>query len=170
MTKEQLLTTILKTSFSRTDLHRRVRLWRAFLEKQYFGKGKRDALLKFLTSEKVSVADTEAIVSWGDAFYETFTKDNAYELTDILIESLKGLQLVNLYVPFEPTEQDLQRYGEWFRANVDKYILIDVHVDSATFGGCAFAIEGVMRDYSLRSRLEGYTPQIHEILGKYVSE
>ena len=46
MTKEKLLETILTTSFTKVDAHRRIRLWREFLEQKYFGKGKKRIPLK----------------------------------------------------------------------------------------------------------------------------
>lgn len=168
LTKEKLLETILATSYSKVDLHRRIRLWREYLEQAYFGKGKKQIIKSFLERESVTAQDRKAIESWGEEFAKSFTKETAYELTDILTESIKNLPLVNLYVPYEPTEKDVDRFGEWFRENIDKYILLDIHVDASTFGGCAFAVDGVYKDYSLRSRLAECTPQIHDILGKYV--
>lgn len=166
MTKEQLLETILKTSYSKSDIHRRIRLFRTFLETEFFAK-KNASLSDFLKKEEANDGDTKAILSWGDGFAETFTKDNAYEYTDALTESIKNLPQVTLYVPFEPSQKDLESYGDWFRANVDKYMILDVHVDAVVFGGCSFSIEGKYYDYSLRHRLENHTKEIHEILDKF---
>jgi len=169
MTKEKLLETILTTSFTKVDAHRRIRLWREFLEQKYFGKGKKAALLEYLKKQEVSVSDIEAIDSWGEGFYDTFTKDDAYELTDILTESLKSLALISIYVPYEATDDDHKKFGMWVRANIDKYALIEIHVDSQVFGGCAVSVDGRYYDFSLRHRLETHTQDIHGILEKYVN-
>ncbi len=169
MTKEKLLETILKTSYAKVDMHRRIRMWRTYLETEFFAAKKPASIAVYLEKEKVAAEDKKAILSWGEDFYSTFTKDNAYEITDALTDAIKNLPLVNLYIPFEPPAKDLDAYGAWFRENVDKYMLVEVHVDASTFGGCAFAVDGNYHDFSLRNRLEALTPQIHEILGKYVA-
>ena len=169
MTKEKLLETILTTSFTKVDAHRRIRLWREFLEQKYFGKGKKIALLEYLKKQSASVGDIEAIDAWGDGFYESFEKDTAYELTDILTDSLKSLALISIYIPFEATDSDHKRFGEWVRSNIDKYALIEIHVDILVFGGCAVSVNGKYYDFSLRHRLEEHTEDIHGILEKYLS-
>ena len=168
MTKEKLLETILATSFTKVDAHRRIRIWREFLEQKFFGKGKKLALLEYLKKQECSLADIEAIDAWGNDYYDAFTKDNAYELTDMLTESLKSLNLISIYIPYEATDEDHKKFGLWVRANIDKYALIEIHVDSQVFGGCAISVDGRYYDFSLRHRLEGHTQDIHGILEKYV--
>lgn len=168
MSKEKLLETILVGTFTKVDAHRRIRLWREFLEQKYFGKGKKAVLLEFLKTKGAEVGDIEAIDTWGEGFYNSFDKDNAYELTDVLTESLKSLALISLYIPFESSEKDNKRFGEWVRGNIDKYALIEIHVDAQVFGGCAVSVDGRYYDFSLRHRLEGHTQDIHGILEKYV--
>lgn len=169
MTKEKLLETIVATTYTKVDAYRRIRVWREFLEQKYFGKGKKTVLLEYLKKKDVSVGDIEAIDSWGSAFYDSFDKDSAYELTDILTESLKSLALISIYIPFEATDADHKRFGEWVRANIDKYALIEIHVDTQVFGGCAVSVDGRYYDFSLRHRLEQHTAEIHGILSKYLS-
>ena len=170
MTKEKLLETILKTSYSKVEIYRRIRLWRSFLESEFFGKGKKSSLSEFLKKEAADPEDAKVMDDWGDGFFDTFTKDNAYEITDALTEAIKNLPLVNLYVPFEPGQKDIEAYGVWFRANVDQYMILEVHLDASVFGGCAFSIDGRYYDYSLRHRLETKTNQIHDILGRFLVE
>src|SRR3989344_6927625 len=118
MTEGEILETILKTGFVKSDVHRRIRLLRQYLEHTFFGSGQKQELLEFLTNMSVPEMDAEIMRSWGDGFYSTFTKENAYDLVDSVGEKVKDLPVVNVYVPIELDKAQIERYGTWFRQNV----------------------------------------------------
>ena len=170
MTEGEILETILKTGFVKSDVHRRIRLLRQYLEHSFFGSGDKQPLAQFLTNMSVPEVDAEIMKSWGDAFYSTFTKENAYDLVDSVGEKVKDLPVVNVYVPIELDKEQIERYGTWFRQNVDEHILVEFHLEHNTIGGCAFAWQGVYQDFSLRHYLHGRDEEIQKIIDGYTEK
>jgi F0F1-type ATP synthase delta subunit len=170
MTEGEILETILKTGFVKSDVHRRIRILRQYLEHTFFGSGEKQELAEFLTGMSVPETDAEIMKSWGDAFYSTFTKENAYDLVDSVGEKVKDLPVVNMYVPIELESDQIVRLGTWFRQNVDGHILVEFHLEHNTIGGCAFAWQGVYQDFSLRHYLHGRNEDIQKIIDGYMSE
>ncbi|HUD19764.1 MAG TPA: hypothetical protein VMR81_04950 [Patescibacteria group bacterium] len=162
--------TILKTSFVKADVHRRIRVLRQFLEQKYYGRGEKLNLKEFLDKEKVSDTDKTVLAGWGPEILEGITKENAYDLTDAMTDEIKELPLITLYIPFEPDEASIQRIGTWFRENVDKRTLVDINVEASVFGGCAFAQDGVYHDYSLRGLLSRHYQEIRTVFDQYAKQ
>lgn len=170
MTEAEILDTILKTGFVKSDVHRRIRILRQYLEHTFFGSGEKQELSVFLASMSVPQNDQDIMLSWGDAFYHTFTKDNAYDLVDSVGAKIKDLPVMNVYVPIELDKAQVERFGAWFRQNVDEHILVEFHLEHNTVGGCAFAWQGVYQDFSLRHYLHGRNEDIQKIIDGYVEK
>ncbi len=170
MTEKEMLETILKTGFVKSDVHRRLRILRQYLEQTFFGSGDKKTLADFLVDIGASPDDRQIMLSWGDDFYTTFTKDNAYDLVDSVGSAIKDLPVINVYVPIHLDAEQIARLGSWFRQNVDAHILVEFHRDHATIGGCAFAWQGVYQDYSLRHYLRARGDDIRAIIDRFAGE
>ncbi len=170
MTEDQLVTTMLASSFMKADLLRRIRLVREFSEQRFFTPSGKKELPEFYTFANVSEEDQKVLNGWGKDFFSSFTKENAYDLLEKIAAKTKDLPAINLYVPINPDANEAGKLGAWFRANVDKFILIEVHVDSSTFGGCAFAWNGVYYDYSLRHYMHRKMDGIRKVLDEFTKE
>lgn len=167
MTDDQLLGTILTSSFVKTDVMRRIRIVREYLEQRYYTPGGTKELPEFFTVAKIPEDDQKAITAWGKDFFSSFTKENAYDLLEHVLLKVKDLPTVNLYVPVEVSTDEAPKLGAWFRKNVNPTVLIELHVEQSTFGGCAFAWNGVYYDFSLRHYMHNKMTEIRKVLTDY---
>src|SRR3989344_2779473 len=97
MNVHQLQQIILSNTFTRADYLKRVRLMRAYLEQQFFTSEKM-SFADFLAKLKISQRDREAILPYSQEMFKFFTYDNTYLLIDGLLESMKPLPLLTLYL------------------------------------------------------------------------
>jgi len=163
------LATIIATSYVKADVVRRIRIVREYLEQQFFTPGERHDLVEFLNGDNISPEDKQVISSWGSNFFGQFTKENAYELLAQMTAEVKNLPTINMYVPVGLHFKESTKLGTWVRENVDKSVLIELHVDASTFGGCAFAWNGVYYDYTLRHYMRKKMDSIRKILTDYAT-
>ncbi|OGG11424.1 hypothetical protein A2Z00_05570 [Candidatus Gottesmanbacteria bacterium RBG_13_45_10] len=169
MDENSLLIIILASSFSKADLHRRLRLLREYLEQRFYAPEKSLTLQDFLNEKNVDKDDQQIMLSWGESFYNGFTKETAYDVLDHMAARAKELPTMNLYVPFTPDGKEMMKLGIWVRDNVDKNVLVDIHVDPSTFGGCSFAWNGIYHDYSLRHMMGLKMNEIRKVLSDYAA-
>jgi F0F1-type ATP synthase delta subunit len=170
MTDDQLLHRVLESSFVKADVFRRTRIVREYLEQRFYSPGEKKDLKDFLTHTNVSEDDTHVMHEWGDTFFNSFTKENAYELLEKVNGHVKDLPTINLYVPVSLEPAEIAKLGGWFRQNVDKKILIELHVESSTLGGCALAWNGVYVDYSLKHYLHKRMDAVRKVLTDYTAK
>jgi F0F1-type ATP synthase delta subunit len=170
MTDEKLLHTIINDSFVKADVFRRTRIVREYLEQRFYSPGEKKDLKAFLTDSKVDEDDIRVLQGWGDEFFGSFSKENAYDLLERVNGHVKDLPTINLYVPVSLDAAEIAKLGAWFRANVDKNVLIEMHVDSSTLGGCAFAWNGVYVDYSLKHYLHKRMDGVRKVLTDYTAK
>lgn len=165
---EQFLDTILKSTFTRNDIARRMRLLREYLEQNYFTETKME-MTKFLLLRRATTDDINAFIGWGEEFYATFTRKNAYTLISRMLEEAKKLPVASLYIPYEPVPAEVSKIGVWFRGNVGSNVLLDIHTDPTLLGGCAIVWKGSYRDYSLRYYMLKKHQEIVKVIEEYVS-
>lgn len=166
MNETKVLSSVIKTSYTKPDILRRLRLYRSFLEHKFYKKGKK-TLDQFLADASATSDDHEVIVGWGSEFHRNFTKETAYDILESVNSGLKTVPTLSLYLPFDPKGADVVKLGTWFRTNVDKVILLDIHSEPGLIGGMAFAWKGYYRDYSLRHYLMRKKKDIDEMFSRY---
>ena len=169
MTSDQLLDAMLATTYAKADLLRRLRLIREYLEQRFFTPGEKKDLSQFLAAQNVPADEQTLIRGWGDGFFQSFTKDNAYDYLGQMTTRVKDLPTVNMYVPIPFDSAQSTKVGQWVRANVDREALVEFHVETSAFGGCAFAWNGVYYDYSLKHYMHKKIDAIRKVLDGYVA-
>jgi hypothetical protein len=169
MTSNAQLATIIASSYVKADVVRRIRIVREYLEQLFFTPGEKHELEEFLERGNISPEDRQIIHSWGGNYFSQFTKENAYELLAAMTAEVKNLPTINMYVPVGLPFEESTKLGTWVRENVDKSVLIELHVDASTFGGCAFAWNGVYYDYTLRHYMRKKMDTIRKILTDYAT-
>jgi len=169
MDDTQLLDTILASTYVKADVLRRLRIVREYLEQRFFTPGGKKDLPGFLTDQQISTDEQAVITGWGDEFFKSFNKENAYDYLERMMTRVKDLPSVNIYVPIELDSGQTVKIGLWVRANVDKEALVEFHVETSVFGGCAFAWNGVYYDYSLHHYMHKKMDGIRKILDGYTS-
>lgn len=167
MNEDQLLHVLLTTTFVKSDISRRLGIIREYVNQRFFTSGEKKDVNKFLALGNLSVEDQRVLTDWDDDFFQTFTKENASGLFDTLDREVQNLPVINLYVPMELGSQDVVKIGTWMRKNLDPSVLIELHFDPSTFGGCALAWEGMYHDYSLHHTLRTKIDPIRKILSEY---
>lgn len=170
MTTEEIVKTIVKSTYTTADIQRREMFLRQYLEQAYFVPDAERDVTKFLLAKHAQTDDMKAFVAWGDGFFSQFDKNRMYKMLSEIEEMIKTLPVVGVYVPYECTPAEIIKLGKWFRTNVDKMVIIDVHTDPTLLGGCAFVFNGVYRDYSLRYFMQKYKDTISNIIKAYVAK
>jgi hypothetical protein len=170
MNESELIATIIHTAYTKGDITRRLRMVRGYLEHTYYSTDTHLSLEEFLDSKHATPDDIEAINKYGDAFFQSFNKETMYKLVEAMNEKIKALPSVNIYIPYEATMGEVVKMGKWFRKNVDPNMLVELHTDPTLLGGCAFAWQGIYRDYSLRHYMYKRRGEIAKIISKYVQE
>lgn len=170
MDETQLLDTILVSTYVKADVLRRLRIVREYLEQRFFTPGEKKDLPGFLTSESIPIEEQTLITGWGSEFFKSFNKENAYDYLQHMTDRVKDLPTVNMYVPIELDRGQTVKIGQWVRVNVDKNALVEFHVDTSVFGGCAFAWNGVYYDYSLRHYMHKKMDAIRKVLDGYATK
>lgn len=169
MTEEQLLESILKTTYVKADVMRRIRIVREFLEQKFFTPGDKKELKDFLVAQQIPQQEQDVVESWGKDFFTSFTKENAYDYLEYLNAKVKDLPTINLYVPVDLDAKGAIVIGTWVRTHIDKMALIELHMEKSAFGGCAFAWNGVYYDYSLRHYMRKKMDAIRNLLTAYAA-
>ncbi len=160
------LSLILKHTYTKPDLHRRLRLVREYLEGKLFA-GASETLAGFLSANGATQEDVIEMAYWGDEFFTQFSRENVYAKLKVLADEANELPILSLYVSYEPNSYETGQLGEWCRKNVDPKLLLELHIDPIILGGCAFVWNGLYRDYSLGYYLRQKKSEIAEIFEKY---
>jgi hypothetical protein len=169
MDETQLLDTILASTYVKADVLRRLRIIREYLEQRFFTPGEKKDLLGFLSDQKITPEEQTVITGWGDEFFKSFNKENAYDYLEHMNGRVKDLPTVNMYVPIGLDSGQTVKIGLWVRANVDREALVEIHVEQAAFGGCSFAWNGVYYDYSLHHYMHKKMDGIRKILDGFAN-
>lgn len=167
MNEDQILSTILPSTFTKAHCYRRLRLWREFLEHKFF-KGEPEVKIEdFLREENASQSDLDTLSSLGGKFYHLFTRENIYKILNNLSDNLKKLPVVTVFLPNEPTEREIVNLGKWFRKHLDPYVIMDLRLDPKLHTGCAFVWNGVYHNFSLRFYLDKEKKRVLQIIEEY---
>lgn len=140
-----ILTTILKDTYSLTQLKHRVRILKAYLLKHLFAS---------TTDSSPSPVDLNWLKSLSADFYHQFNKDNVYQIFTDLEKQITNCPVLTMYLTFEPDEMALPQIGSFARQQFNKpSLILDIKIDPNLITGAALAWKGVYKDYSLRLKI-----------------
>ncbi|MDB5238005.1 MAG: hypothetical protein JWM46_275 [Candidatus Kaiserbacteria bacterium] len=145
---------VLKNTFCISDLHRRADILQTFLEHFFFGTtpktGSRAELIVsfYAQGDPETVQHAHAVAAWGDAVLDLYTEKNVYERIKLLKSLAASLPKLTLYIPVHFALSQIERIGEWCRAQVQPDILLDIKIDPEAVGGCAFVYKNTFHDFS----------------------
>lgn len=169
MNKQELTQAIMKGTFDRGTIIRRIGVARQYLEQVYFTPN-RESFGDWAPKAGVQFEDVEVLTTLDGPFWDSFTQETMYALLEDMRVSIGKLPSIGLYVPHKPNAEDAQKYGEWIRAHVNPNLVMDIHIDDGTVGGCAIAADGMWRDYSVRYYMRKKRDDIINLLTTYVEE
>jgi len=168
-----LTQTLLKTTYTVMDLHRRLRLMQEVLEAVLYEEQqqlrmpepakRRAQILK----EIASSGDVVVLMNLDETLWQGFTPATLTTKMNIILKESETLPMMTLYIPVAFTEKQLAPISEWVRGNVAANILFDVHVDPKVVGGCAFVYKDRHFDWSLRRYLRSKRGMVTSLLNSY---
>lgn len=160
MMDQEILTTILKNTFSLTQFNSRVKLLKSNLLKIFFG-GNGDGNLPAMQAEWLK--------SLPESFYQKFNKDNVYNIFSALEKMGAKLPILTIYLTFEPDDVTLSQLGLFSRKTFGFLtLLLDIKIDPKLAAGCALVWKGVYRDYSLHAKIEEKRNEISQEFKKFL--
>lgn len=152
MQGDTVLDAVLRTTFTTADFYRRVDMLRESLEHHFFESNAHDAsaaqILGWYRGRDVTEADREAISAWGGDVLGAMSEGNLHERIEALKHAIDALPKLVLYVPVPLTEPHIIKLGAWCREHVSPQIMLELHVDPSSTGGCSYVYNDVYRDFS----------------------
>lgn len=158
---------MLKNTYTTDDLVERIALMRKYYAQHLFSGGEHLTLANVVQAE-CEAATFAALEEWQQAFKkEAISPLVVYEALDAIEEDLAGVPAVTLYVPIKFSPEHVERFGKWFRDNVQPNILLTLRTDPRAAGGCAFIWKSTYYDHSLRYFIQQNRAAIVKTFNKY---
>lgn len=154
----EVLSTILKDTYSLSQLKLRLRILKSSLLKAFFG------------GENLSFSPEQ--LSWLKSlpteFYHKFSKDNVYQIFTEIEKEISKLKTLSMYLTFKPDDATLTELGTYVRGNFGPNFVLDIKLNPTLIAGTALACNGVYRDYSLKAKLESKKAEILQEFKKFL--
>lgn len=141
---------MLRNTYTTDDFIERLGLMRKYYNTRLFTDGENTKLRDLLLED----CDERTLTVLED-WVTTFTNESIqplviYEALDSIQEDMAGLPAVTLYVPVRFSPEETEKFGMWFRENVQPNILLSLRIDPRATGGCSFIWNDVFYDFSLK--------------------
>jgi len=156
----QIISIMLRNTFTTDELVERVTLLRMYYSAVLFGS-KREASLSDVLSGSCSDDTLQALQLWQQQLSEAGLQPiTVYEGLDSIEQEIGGLPTVTLSLPIKFSQAHLRTFGEWFRANVQPNILLSVRTDPRMAGGCGVVWDHVFHDLSLKHHIAQHREEL----------
>lgn len=161
--EKKLLEQILENTFTKSDLERRLRLLKQYLVKSLFRQVQAGKVTPELLNINSDIAsDLEWLKSLPDTFFGHFNRQNLHELLNEMEKLAQNLATIVINLPIEFTEKEIFDIGSKARNIFKNNWLIDIKIDPSLIAGCSLVWDGVIKDYSLRAKIESEKQAILE--------
>lgn len=70
------------------------------------------------------------------------------EYLENVLKEIKKLETMKVYLSFEPTLLTLEKFSEYVKTNVSKYIVMDITYDPSLIAGTKIIYKGIYKDFS----------------------
>ena len=168
-----VLTLLCRNTYTTDDLHRRISLLHTSLEEVLYVETSSESSNVFErgiahaqtlgTSE-----DVAALTQWGEEVWGAFNERTLSDSMQKLKALVEHVPVFVLYLPVAFDNVSLAVLGEWCRDYVHENVLLEVHIDPAVVGGCAFvAKDTTYHDASFTSLLRTHSGLITTLLSSY---
>jgi len=157
---DQILITILKDTYTLNELKHRLRALRARLETQVFNS----------PDLEENPEDLNWLNSLGQSFYQQFNSNNTSSLLAKLEAKVQSTNPLIMYLPFETSADQVKQIGNYVRTKINPNILLDIKFNPDLLAGCALAWKGVLKDYSLKARIEAQKLKILSSFKEYLQK
>lgn len=109
--------------------------------KEFLGEERAIAVLGYCKNNEISIENTLSFQSFIEK----------------LISEIEQLPKVRLYLAFEPTQDSLKQFSDWFLKEYKVKFLFHIQVEKDIVGGAVMVFNGVYKDYSLKRKLNELT-------------
>lgn len=167
-----LLQRILSHTYTKSDFYRTLDVVQEYLEHAFYNTDDTDdtnhteRLVRYAESQG-DVLVAEHLKEWGEPVLSVFTRENLYEKLKELKSAFEGLPEIVLYAPVLFGKEEVLTIGGWCRENLDRNIVLSMHVEPGVVGGCAFVWNGTYYDFSLDYFLEKKKEEITHLIRSY---
>jgi ATP synthase delta (OSCP) subunit len=149
-TPQEILDLLLNTCFTSTEIRRRASLVKNFYAKLIYQNPK-PRPQDFFTNP----LDWQWFLTYQTLLYQTLndprTKSSLVEL-DSKINSIKTL---TMFTAIPIPEDSLDSIAFKLRRVLDPHLILENRVDPDIIGGCILIKDGIVKDYSLRNKING---------------
>lgn len=167
------LATMCQNTYTLEDMHRRLGVLHQCLEAILFHGtapldpvARREAGLQF--AETITTRDeVEAIRAWGSDVWGTFSTEHLADQIHSYEAVVAALPSFTLYVPVALTPAATAMLGTWCRRELNPSLMLEIKVDAAVTGGCAFVHNSQYHDYSLHRAVTSQAGAITNLLSSY---
>ena len=98
--------------------------------------------------------------SLGADFFRQFNASNVNTLLEELEAGIKKITPLTVYISFEMDTDEINKLGMWLRKEINPSIVFETKIDPSLIGGCALSWKGILRDYSLRAKIQAEQTEI----------
>jgi F0F1-type ATP synthase delta subunit len=161
--QNSILNILLPVTYTKISFLRRIRLIRQYLESVFFSANNQ-TLAEYLQEQHEDITDITTLSQLPKEFTNQFSKDTFYHLLQEASTEANNVPAVTMYTSFQPTEEYISGFCEWFRQHVQEHALIDQRIDAEVTGGCALVWKGFYKDFSMKFFMQQHKEQIHNII------
>lgn len=157
---DQILDTILKDTYTLTQLRHRIRVLREYVNSALF-----------ISPPPKSLIDQDDLLwlnSLGDDFYKQFNKNNVSDVLSKLEEQIQKITPLIIYIPFIADNLAISEIAQYARNLISPALLIEIKFDPNLIAGAALSFKGVYKDYSLRTKIQDKKGEILQGFRKFL--
>lgn len=145
---KNLFEQILETTFTTSQLTRRIRSLRYYITNRLYSPNKAQL------PQSINEEDLYWLVELGENFYKNFTKSNTNQILENFYNQAKSTKTFLMYIPFDMPPEEMLALGQKLRQNYAPNLLLDIKHDPELIGGPALIINGKYIDLSMRKKIE----------------
>lgn len=147
---QTLLETILQDTFIKTLALKKVIGLKDYLLDRIFSLAKQGP-------PKTSITDDPEIITWvlslNPSLLTSINQQNIYSVFDKMEKSIKAIEALVLYLPYELPKEQLTEIGQNLREDYGNNFLIDIQINPDLVAGVALSYKGIYKDYSVKQSI-----------------
>lgn len=161
-------TTFFASTYTQADARRRLNILDIIVENATYKTGEKKTIQELLSATKMNELDRKILIDFlAKVKLPAQTQDLKKFFTGLKEEILKR-PVVTLTLAFEPTQEQIVSYGEWFRKNINPACLLTIVFSATVLGGCSITWQGKQVTYDLQYILKARRKEILTVVEKYV--
>lgn len=163
----KIISIMLRNTYTTDDLVQRLEFMRVYYGKRLFAGGTELTLVDVL-QDTVEPHTLGVLTAWLKAFDDAqISPIVVYEALDTVEEEIQGVPSVMVYTPIRFSHEHVERFGVWFRKNVQPNMLMTLRVDPRAGGGCGLIWKDTYYDFSLRYHIHTHREEVVKMFDSY---